>query len=62
MLHASGFEKIAAQSAVAFTLSRTTTEAEIDRAIAIVTESTHALHKLYCRLPLISKTGESTPL
>lgn len=45
ILAACGIEEAVAQSAINFTLSRETTEDEIDRAIAIVVDAAHKLRK-----------------
>jgi len=50
MLAASGVEETVAHSAVAFSLSRYTTEAEIDRAVAAIAESAHQLAGLSSHL------------
>lgn len=50
MLALSGIEETLAHSAVAFSLSRYTTEDEIDRAVAIIAESAHMLTRLSERI------------
>ncbi|CUI15796.1 putative cysteine desulfurase [Candidatus Protochlamydia naegleriophila] len=50
LLIASGMEENLAYSAISFSLSRYTTEAEIDRAIELIAESAHTLAKTSRRL------------
>lgn len=50
ILKASGIEETLAHSSVSFSLSRETTEDEIDRAIRIITETAHKLRKMSFKL------------
>lgn len=56
LLTASGISEPLAQSAVHFSLSRETTEEEIDRAIEIIVDTAKKLRKLSSTLPLRSLT------
>ncbi len=58
MLSYSGMKNQLAQSAISFSLSRYTTEEEIDRAISIITESAQMLARLSDNI--FSHEGEST--